>query len=116
MNTRVSRLVLFLAISLNVNTVIADNASFENITKAVGLETVGSGEAAWGDFNNDGWTDLYSNALWRNDKGKRFTKIDCPFGGPGIWGDYELTPFDDGAQRLVMAFSRSESASQGVGA
>jgi hypothetical protein len=26
----------------------------------------------------------------------------------GLWGDYELTPFDDGAQRLVMAFARSE--------
>ncbi len=26
----------------------------------------------------------------------------------GRWGDYELTPFDDGAQRLVMAFARSE--------
>lgn len=26
----------------------------------------------------------------------------------GLWGDYELTPFDDGAQRLVMAFTRSE--------
>jgi len=26
----------------------------------------------------------------------------------GVWGDYQLTPFDDGAQRLVMAFARSE--------
>jgi ubiquinone/menaquinone biosynthesis C-methylase UbiE len=25
-----------------------------------------------------------------------------------IWGDYEMTPFDDGAQRLVMAFARPE--------
>ena len=24
------------------------------------------------------------------------------------WGDYEMTPFDDGAQRLVTAFGRSE--------
>jgi len=24
------------------------------------------------------------------------------------WGDYEMTPFDDGAQRLVVSFTRSE--------
>ena len=26
----------------------------------------------------------------------------------GCWGDYELTPFDEGADRLLMAFSRPE--------
>jgi ubiquinone/menaquinone biosynthesis C-methylase UbiE len=26
------------------------------------------------------------------------------------WGDYDMTPFDDGAQRLLMAFARSEAA------
>jgi ubiquinone/menaquinone biosynthesis C-methylase UbiE len=28
----------------------------------------------------------------------------------GTWGDYDLSPFDDGAERLVMAFGRAEGA------
>jgi len=65
---------------------------FEDVTAQVGLTGWGGGAAAWGDFDNDGWTDVYvSGALWRNEKGKKFTKVsDVPLtGGGGLWGDFD---------------------------
>jgi len=41
--------------------------TFENVTAKMGLTGVTNSAAAWGDFNNDGWVDLYDGrALWRN--------------------------------------------------
>ena len=71
---------------------------------------LGSGtSAAWGDFNNDGWTDLYANfndgtkdissVVIRNDGGtfrmhQQLLSQGSPVGG-GIWGDYDNDGFLD---------------------
>lgn len=64
---------------------------FQDVTDAVGLQGLSGGVVAWGDFDNDGWTDLYSGGqLWRNDAGKRFHRVEnVPLTGPGIWGDFD---------------------------
>ena len=64
-------------------------APFEDVTDSV-MKGMGDREAAWGDFDNDGWVDVYTGELWRNEGGKKFTKVDGPFGRAGIWGDYDL--------------------------
>ena len=66
-------------------------ATFEDVTAEVGLTGLTSQAAAWGDYNNDGWVDLYVNGqLWRNQGGK-FTRIQgMPLqGNGGLWGDYD---------------------------
>ena len=51
-----------------------DGPFFEDATDEVGIG--GGSEAAWGDFNNDGWVDVYlSGGLWQNNGGK-FTQVD----------------------------------------
>jgi hypothetical protein len=50
--------------------------SFIDVTEAMGLKGMRSGPAAWGDFDNDGWVDLcVGGEIWRNEKGKLFTKV-----------------------------------------
>ena len=61
---------------------------FEAVTEAVGIKGFCCTEVTWGDFDNDGWVDVYSDVLWRN-KGGTFVQVDGPFEGPGIWGDYD---------------------------
>ena len=65
-------------------------AKFTDISATAGLEGIGNGKAAWGDFDNDGDPDLYvSGVLWRNTEGT-FTPVDgTGLGGEGIWGDYD---------------------------
>ncbi|MFH1497847.1 MAG: CRTAC1 family protein [Verrucomicrobiota bacterium] len=69
----------------------AGAAAFADVTAAVGLTGLGATAAAWGDYNNDGWADLYVNGrLWRNESG-RFARVgDAPLNGDGgLWGDYD---------------------------
>ena len=62
-------------------------AQFEDVSEAWGVS--GGGKVAFGDFNNDGWVDLFNGKLWRNDGGKRFVEVEGSqvSGGEGIWGD-----------------------------
>ncbi|MBM83710.1 MAG: hypothetical protein CMJ78_24400 [Planctomycetaceae bacterium] len=69
---------------------------FQDVTDAVGLKGLGGSVAAWGDFDNDGWPDLYtSGQLWKNEVGKKFTRFAAPLGGDGIWGDFDNDGFLD---------------------
>lgn len=66
-----------------------------DVTEAVGLKGMSGAEAAWGDFDNDGWVDLCAGGeVWRNEQGKRFTRV-AQVGGPAIWGDYDNDGFLD---------------------
>ncbi len=59
-------------------------------TNATGMDpTMGGGQVAWGDYNNDGFVDLsVVGVLHRNNGGTSFTRIRS-LGSSGIWGDYD---------------------------
>jgi len=67
-------------------------AVFEDVTAAMGLQELPNAAAAWGDYDNDGWVDLYAGGtLWRNEKGNGFTRVTTapPEGAGGLWGDFD---------------------------
>src|SRR5258707_3945497 len=61
---------------------------FVDVTEAMGLKGNNGQEAAWGDFDNDGWVDVcFGGEVFRNEGGKRFKRIP-KVAGPAIWGDF----------------------------
>ncbi len=81
------------------------NGIFTDITKSAFAAAVGSytGGHCWGDFNNDGFPDLYeshfnsaTSTIWQNNNGKTFANASNLFEGPGeyatgaIWSDINL--------------------------
>ncbi len=95
------------------------DGTFEDVTEEAGLLTFRPSQAAaWGDFDNDGWLDLfignessgkpgYPNELYRNNGDGTFTEMaaEAGVGDPGFikgstWGDYD----NDG--RLDLHISR----------
>ncbi len=76
-----------------VSTLAAD---FEDASQVLGFS--GDGKAAFGDFNVDGWVDIYAGGkLYRNEAGRRFVHVEnsnLP-GGEGIWGDFDNDGFPD---------------------
>ena len=90
--------MLFIPVKVQITIVIAlivaatvdagaQHVSFELATDAAGLTGVGKDQAAWVDYNDDGWTDLQTaKAIWANNRGKTFVKS-----GPGglynAWAD-----------------------------
>ncbi len=78
----------------------------------VATELEVSNRAAWGDFDNDGWDDLYSTrVLWRNQGDGNFTDVTESAGlsgvssSGGVWGDYD----NDGCLDLFV-FAESYTA------
>jgi hypothetical protein len=69
-------------------------AGFNDVRVAAGLEGFpphGWYGIAWGDFNSDGWEDLFAGGLlWVNRKG-RFEQLSTDVGerAYGVWGDYD---------------------------
>jgi len=92
---------------LSVSVSLGEEKTFKDVTEAVGLSGMQDYfAAAWGDYNNDGWPDLYvCGRLYRNEGGARFTeatgKADAPGVLPnlgresGLWGDYDNDGYED---------------------
>ncbi len=81
---------------------------FEDVTDEAGILTFRPTQAgAWGDYDNDGWLDLfignesraedhYPSELWHNNRDGTFTEVTNLLGDPDIgfvkgaaWGDYD---------------------------
>ena len=80
----------------------AEKSPFEDVTEKLGISLGGC--AAWADFDNDGWVDVFGDdVLWRNDRGQSFSKVEnvsLP-GGKGTWGDFN----NDGLLDLFIGSS-----------
>lgn len=65
--------------------------AFVDVTAQVGLS--GGGQAAWADYDADGWVDVLIGAtLFRNIEGERFEQVALPEGVGGMsgtWSDYD---------------------------
>jgi len=84
------------------------NGSFEDVTIEAGLYSPGPTQtASWGDFNNDGWIDLFvahenfSSQLFMNKKGK-FVDVSAKYGlnftayvKGCVWGDVNNDGYPD---------------------
>ena len=91
------RISVFAAVALSMITANANTENgFDDVTDSAGLNGLGGGKAAWGDYNNDGWPDLcVDDRLWRNE-GNGFVPVaDVGPVGAGVWGDYDRDGFLD---------------------
>ena len=80
---------------------IAGTARSEDVSSAAGIDTGYSNSGAWGDFNNDGYPDLYvatdsADILYRNNGDGTFTDVTEESGVINTdrtiaadWGDYD---------------------------
>jgi len=121
---RWGRLLLLLGIALVPPGAAAEEIQFETATSVLGPPVVTcSYGPTWGDFNQDGWEDLFignhlaSNAsLYRNNGDGTFTDIHVEAGlgdwadrHGAVWGDYN----NDGLRDLYIAVGAG--AGHGVG-
>jgi hypothetical protein len=107
--------------SASANKLYRQNAGggFTDVTDAVGLTSKGATAAAWGDFDNNGYPDLYlvyqgygtdhsllwpgqANTLYKNNGDGTFTNVtvaagvgDRGHGSTAAWGDYDGDGFLD---------------------
>lgn len=101
------------------------DGSFSDVSAAAGVDLAlfGMG-AAWGDYDNDGWIDLYvtaygSNVLLRNNSDGTFTDVtasagvgDTSFSAGATWFDYDNDGWIDLYVANYVAFEfRAEDAS-----
>ena len=98
------------------NSIAAETPPFTETTVDLGLIDTRNGDdraigQAWGDFDNDGWLDLYvtdtdgANSLFRNIGGQHFERVHDPavalaeaYSGGAIFADYD----NDGWQDLYV--------------
>jgi len=64
-------------------------AQFRDASGELGFS--GGAKAAFADFDNDGFVDLFNGKLFRNQAGKHFAVVETSAlpQGAGIWGDYD---------------------------
>ena len=81
--------VSLLALLTLLSTASTVTAEFKDGNKQLGISP--GGKAAFIDYNNDGWIDLFAGQLWKNEGGKKFVpaKDSKAPGGEVIWGDFD---------------------------
>lgn len=77
----------------------AEFIKFADVTTAMGIKPAGHC-AAWGDLDNDGWTDLIvGGRIYRNEEGKKFvdvtTKTTAGYRGPCLIADFNGDGIND---------------------
>ena len=88
--------ILALCLLLLAGTVTAQEAAvvFKDVSSDTGLQ-LGGGAACWADIDNDGWVDVCAGAVWKNNKGKSFSKIGDISPGSVIAADFDNDGFVD---------------------
>jgi hypothetical protein len=98
------------------------NGNFENVAKELGIASVNNAEtgvsmsSVWGDYDNDGYEDLFlvkwgKPALYHNDKGNGFSKVDMAEDFPDWVTSNTAVGFDynnDGRLHLFMRATFNE--------
>lgn len=81
---------------LCVGTVNAQESQvvFKDVSGDTGLQ-LGGGAACWADFDNDGWVDVCAGAVWKNNEGKSFTRMEGAAPGSAIAADFDNDGFVD---------------------
>ena len=91
--------IIYLAAS---STTLAE-VTFENVSETMGAG--GGGSAAWVDYDQDGWTDLQTDALYHNQGGMKFVKTG-PGNGGNSWCDFDndghLDYFESGGGQICF--------------
>ena len=85
-------------------------AQFRNVTEEWGF--AGGGKAAFGDFDGDGFVDLYAGKLWRNVDGKKFVEAK-ESGAPG--GEVIFADFDNDGHLDLFQFTGGGSLHRNTG-
>ena len=86
--------VTTLALAMVTSATAGQPTVFKDRAGELGLK-MGNGGACWVDVDNDGWTDLCTGgAVWRNEEGKKFSKIAEGF-GPVVAADFDNDGFVD---------------------
>ncbi len=84
-----------------VNGAVKDEAVFHDKSDELGIKPANSA-AAWADFNNDGWEDVYTGGwVWVNSKGKTFTRLKVS--GRGTAADFDNDGWID-----IFSYSKRE--------
>ena len=84
---------------------------FDDVTAAAGLDLYAGSFAAWGDYDGDGWVDLYNarqnnrGTVWHNDGGTFTWVTDSLYVAGGFWGDYN----NDGYLDLFVENSSADN-------
>ena len=83
---RKTSLLVLATLLVTVTTAVAE---FKAGNKQLGITP--GGKAAFIDYNNAGWIDLFAGQLWKNEGGKKFVlaKDSKAPGGEVIWGDFD---------------------------
>lgn len=99
-------MVVILALGCGSALQSAGSTKFVDRTAKLGL-TIGTDAACWVDYDNDGWVDLCtSGTLWKNNKGKEFSKVADI--GSVVAGDFDNDGYADLFSWSTLKLYRNE--------
>ncbi|WP_462280173.1 MBG domain-containing protein [Salinivirga cyanobacteriivorans] len=90
---------MYESINRNATIIYRNEGNFNFVVHTDTLVGVQRGSVEWGDFNNDGYLDIYVggyntsfiNKIYRNNQDGSFSELEMDYSdiaGPGGWGDY----------------------------